>query len=96
MVPWAIISAMSGNLSLAIALIILYLIVMLQRQFLEPKIVGSQIGVHPIFTLIAMFTGFRLLGVMGMYLGPIILIVIKCIFSETIEGGIIKSILSSK
>lgn|GEM_PF-3872487 len=64
MIPWAIIAAVTGDISLAIGLFILYVIVMFQRQILEPKIVGAKIGVHPIFTLIAMYTGFRLIGVL--------------------------------
>ena len=69
---------------------------MLQRQILEPKIVGTKIGIHPIFTLIAMYTGFRIIGVLGMYVGPIILIILKNIFETTIDNGIVKSILDRR
>ena len=96
MIPWAIIAAISGDINLAIGLFTLYVIVMLQRQILEPKIVGAKIGVHPIFTLIAMYTGFRLIGVLGMYIGPIILIILKSIFATTIDNGIFKSILDRR
>ena len=54
----------------------------LVRQVLEPKIVSGRIGIHPIFTLIAMYTGFKVIGVMGMILGPIALIIIKSILTE--------------
>ena len=64
LVPWAIIAAANGDISLAIGLFVIYLVVVLQRQLLEPKIVGSKIGIHPIFTLIAMYTGFRMIGVL--------------------------------
>lgn len=63
MVPWAIISAIKGDLTLAIALIILFAFISIVRQFLEPKIVSNKIGIHPIFTLIAMYTGFRAIGI---------------------------------
>ncbi len=62
------------------------------RQVIEPKIVSGQIGIHPIFTLIAMYTGFRAIGVLGMLVGPIILIILKNIFSTIIDKGIMKSI----
>jgi len=92
MVPWAIFSAIDGDIQLAIALMILWIIMSVIRQLLEPKIVSSQIGIHPIFTLIAMYTGFRFIGIMGMLMGPIILIILKNIFGVFIDKGIIKFI----
>lgn len=92
MIPWAIISALDGDLNLGISIIILWIIMSIVRQFLEPKLVSKKIGIHPIFTLIAMYTGFRIIGIMGMLLGPIILIIFKNIFSTLIEQGIIKTI----
>ena len=94
MIPWAIISAVNGDLKLGIALIILYAIVLIVRQLAEPRIVSDKIGIHPIFTLIAMYTGFRIIGVLGLFLGPIVLIVLKNIFSVKLENGIIKSIFT--
>lgn len=94
MVPWAIISALNGDLKLGIAILILLVIMSITRQFLEPKLVSKHIGTHPIFTLIAMYTGFKLIGVFGMIVGPIILIIIKNIFSNQIDKGIIKEMLN--
>ena len=82
MVPWAIISALNGDIKLGIAVIVLWIIMSVVRQFLEPKIVSGRIGIHPIFTLIAMYTGFKVIGVMGMIVGPIALIIIKSILTE--------------
>lgn len=93
MIPWAIISATNGNLSLGIALIVLYIIILVTRQLTEPKVVSNKIGIHPIFTLIAMYTGFKVTGVLGLFIGPIVLIVLKNIFSTMIDDGIVKSIL---
>ena len=87
MVPWAIISALNGDLKLGISIIILWIIMSIVRQFLEPKIVSGKIGIHPIFTLIAMYTGFKLIGVMGMLVGPIVLIILKSIFAKEIDEG---------
>lgn len=63
MIPWAIFSSLNGDLSLGISITILWIIMSLIRQFLEPKIVSGNIGIHPIFTIIAMYTGFKFLGV---------------------------------
>lgn len=96
MVPWAIISALNGDLKLGIAIIVLFAIMSTIRQFLEPKLVSKHIGTHPIFTLIAMYTGFKFIGVIGMLIGPIILIVIKNVFATLIDEGVFKSIMDSK
>lgn len=91
MLPWAIISAFNGDIKLAIGVFILWIIMSIVRQFLEPKIVSSNLGVHPIFTLIAMYTGFRFSGILGLFLGPILLIILKNIFSGMIDKGVMKS-----
>ena len=73
MIPWAILCAINGDLNLGIAIIILLVIMSVIRQLLEPKLVSKNIGIHPIFTLIAMYTGFKVIGVMGLLIGPIVL-----------------------
>ena len=88
MVPWAVISALNGDIKLGIAIVVLWIIMSIVRQFLEPKIVSGKIGIHPIFTLIAMYTGFKLIGIMGMLVGPIVLIILKSIISKEIDKGI--------
>lgn len=92
MIPWAIITACSGDLNLALWILILWIIMSVVRQFIEPKIVSGKIGIHPIFTLIAMYTGFKFIGIIGMFVGPIILIVLKNIFATFIDKGVVKSI----
>ena len=93
MIPWAIISSLNGDLKLGIAIFVLYIIVLIVRQILEPKIVSGNIGIHPIFTLIAMYTGFRLSGIIGLFLGPIVLIILKNVFETMIDNGIVRTIL---
>ncbi len=93
MVPWAIILALNGDLRLGISIIVLWVIMSIVRQFLEPKIVSGKIGIHPIFTLIAMYTGFKIIGIMGMLVGPIVLIILKSIFSNVLEQGISRSFM---
>ncbi len=96
MVPWAVISGLNGDLSLGIAILTLFIIMSIVRQFLEPKLVSKNIGVHPIFTLIAMYTGFKITGVIGLLLGPIVLIIIKNIFANLIDKGVFKTIFDKK
>ena len=70
--------------------------IIVTRQLVEPRIVSSHIGIHPIFTLIAMYTGFKIIGVLGMFAGPIILIILKNILETMIDNGVIKTILDRK
>lgn len=93
MVPWAIIAACKGNISLGIAILVLWIIMSIVRQIIEPKVVSGKIGIHPIFTLVAMYTGLKFCGVLGLFVGPIILIILKNIFESRIDKGFVKSII---
>ncbi len=95
-IPWAVIASTEGDLNLAIALLILLIIISAVRQLIEPKIVSKQIGIHPIFTLIAMYTGFKIIGIIGLLIGPIVLIILKNVFGTFIDKGFIKGILDRK
>lgn len=92
MIPWAIISAINGDIRLALAILLLWVIMSVVRQFAEPRVVSKHIGIHPIFTLIAMYTGFKAIGVLGMFVGPIVLIILKNIFATMIDKGVGKAI----
>lgn len=74
--PWIIGRTIIGNFSGAIALGVLYLVATLTRQTLEPKIMSTQIGVHPILTLSSMYAGIKLFGFLGIILGPLSTIII--------------------
>ena len=93
MIPWAIICGINGDLNLGFSIILLLILMSVVRQILEPKLVSKHIGVHPIFTLIAMYTGFKFMGLMGLIFGPIILIILKNIFATFIDKGVVKTIL---
>ena len=71
LLPWAAISAIAGNYSRMVSLLALYLAIVLARQLLEPKILGNQLGIHPILTLISIYVGLRLFGILGIIAGPI-------------------------
>ena len=71
MLPWSIITLLRGNYQQGIILFIVYLVVVIVRQFIEPKIVGERVGLHPLVTLIAMYVGLKLFGGAAMLLLPI-------------------------
>lgn len=96
MIPWAIVEALNGDYVLAVALIILLSIMGIVRNILEPKLVSKHIGIHPVFTLIAMYTGFKLIGVTGLIIGPILLIILKEIYTPLIDKGVFRSIFEEE
>ena len=71
MVPWAVLTAISGNWILGLKLFVVYIIVTVVRNIIEPKIVGGQLGLHPVVTLCSMFVGVQLLGAIGLFGFPI-------------------------
>ncbi|MCL2856361.1 MAG: sporulation integral membrane protein YtvI [Oscillospiraceae bacterium] len=72
MIPWIVLEILRGDFTLAIGLGVLYAIVSVVRGFIEPKIVGGQLGQHPLVTLCAIYAGFRVMGLMGMVFFPIL------------------------
>lgn len=73
MIPWALISVILGDYPEAVKLALLYVLITIIRNIIEPKIVGGQIGLHPVVTLVSMFAGVQLFGVIGLFGFPIIL-----------------------
>lgn len=71
LLPWAFIAWTTGSGSLAMGLVCLYLLIAVVRQTLEPKIIGHQMGLSPIATLLCIFAGGKLLGLTGIFLFPI-------------------------
>lgn len=77
--PWALWNLIAGDYAFAVGLVINYLAVLLTRQVLEPKLVGEQIGIHPLVTLFSIYVGLKVFGVFGFIIGPIIAVLIKAI-----------------
>ena len=75
---------------MAVGLVVLYIIITAVRNITEPKIVGSNIGLHPVLTLCAMFLGLRLFGAIGVFLAPVTTIVLKSVYDARQENLIQK------
>ena len=75
MVPWAVIDLFTGNLGGAIRLMVIWGLIALFRRVGEPKFVGYQTGLSPILSLVSIYVGMRLGGVLGMILGPTVLLI---------------------
>ncbi len=103
-VPWIIYEIIMGNYGFALGLGILYTVVVVQRQLMEPKILSSSIGMNPLAqrqlmepkilsssigmnplaTLIALFVGFKLIGFLGLILGPVVLVFITTLYRANV------------
>lgn len=71
LLPWAFAAFVMGHTVTGIKVMALYLVITVVRQIIEPRIIGQQIGLHPIVTLVLMFVGAQLMGVGGLFLLPI-------------------------
>ncbi len=91
-IPWALFELLLSNFWRALGLIIMYIVITVVRNFFEPKIIGKQVGLHPLITLLSMFVGLRLVGFLGLFLFPITMIVLSNLYKK----GRIHFCLSSK
>lgn len=86
LLPWAVYNIVTGNFAMGIALLLLYAVISVIRQVVEPKLVANQVGLPSIVTIMAMFLGGRLLGAIGILGVPLTVIVLKLMYDEGIIG----------
>lgn len=75
LIPWAAYQFVKGDSYLAVGLLIMYLVIIVFRRLVEPKILGDAVGISPLSALISLYVGFKLVGVVGLFLGPIVIII---------------------
>lgn len=85
LIPWAVIDICLHNFPQGIGLIVLYALITLVRNFAEPKIIGKEIGINPLFMLLSMFIGVKLLGFAGVFIFPVTFIVIVKYYKEEMQ-----------
>lgn len=85
LIPWGLFQLLAGSVHKGIGLLCMYGIIAFIRNMIEPKIIGEQIGVHPVLMLIGIYIGAKVFGFYGMFLVPIIFIIVK----DFIKKGII-------
>lgn len=84
LVPWALVSLLTGNIPLAIGITIMYVCITVIRQIIEPKLVAAQLGIPAFATIIAMYIGSRIFGFIGLFLLPITIVMVKMLNDEGI------------
>ena len=82
LLPWAAVLLIRGEMRLGVGLLLVFFVIWLVRQIIEPKIVGHSIGLPPLITLMAMYFGYHLLSVAGMFLIPVTVMLIKNLYDS--------------
>lgn len=77
LIPWAIISFLTGKVGLGIGLVVLYGVITVIRQIVEPKLVATNLGLPPIVTIMCMYIGLQVFGVIGIFMAPLLVTMIK-------------------
>lgn len=84
LIPWAVISLLNANYPLAIGLVIMYACITVIRQIIEPKLVAAQLGIPAFLTIVSMFIGSQIFGVIGIFILPITIVMLKLLNDEGI------------
>ena len=82
LVPWSVVSFLQGDTPRALGILGIYITAALTRSMLEPKLLGKHLGLDPLVTLIALYVGFRLWGIGGMILSPLLAVTVLQLFPE--------------
>lgn len=72
LIPWSAVYLIQGQHIRAIGLLGIYVVAFLSRSILEPRLVGRQLGLDPLMTLVALYVGYRIWGFAGMLLSPLL------------------------
>jgi sporulation integral membrane protein YtvI len=82
LIPWGIVAIIQKNYFTGFALLILYGVIVVIRNIIEPKIIGESIGLYPVITLITIYVGYNSLGFAGMFLFPVTVLILKNLNDE--------------
>ncbi|WMT39544.1 AI-2E family transporter [Paenibacillus sp. D2_2] len=96
LIPWLVYAFMTGNFALGIGLSILYGVVLVSRQLIEPKVLATSVGLDPLPTMISLFVGLQLFGVLGLIIGPVSLVVINAVIKAGVFHELRDYIMNGK
>lgn len=85
LLPLFIYNILMGKIRFAIYHLLIYAAIAVIRQMIEPRVIGRQIGINPLITLLTLYTGFRLAGIMGMIISLLVMVILVSIFSNKHE-----------
>jgi predicted PurR-regulated permease PerM len=85
LVPWAVLSVIGGRYYDAAIVTTLFCVVTFLREILEPRLIGKEVGIKPLYLIISVYAGIELFGIGGVILGPVSLTILKAVREELIE-----------
>ena len=85
LIPWGIFNLFAGNIALGLKLEGLYIAVVALRQVIEPRVVGHKLGLYPLITMLSMYVGMKLMGFLGLIVGPVLANICKVVLESDAE-----------
>lgn len=82
LLPWSLYSFISGDIPMGIGVLVLYVFITVMRQFIEPKLVAGQLGLPPFVTIMGMYIGLKVFGIIGIFAVPLTIILVKLLNDE--------------
>lgn len=82
LLPWSLYSFISGDIPMGFGVLALYIFITVMRQFIEPKLVAGQLGLPPFVTIMGMYIGLKVFGIIGMFMVPLTIILVKLLNDE--------------
>ena len=94
MIPWIGYQLFFGSLPTGLGLILVYILLIFTRQSIEPRVVGGQIGLPPLWTMCAMYAGFKLFGFVGLFIGPLTLLLMYNVAKMYLQNRTYREVLA--
>ncbi|AGA69455.1 sporulation integral membrane protein YtvI [Desulfitobacterium dichloroeliminans LMG P-21439] len=84
LVPWGLFWITQGDIFRGIGLVLLFIIITVLRKIVEPKILGERIGLGPLATLISIWIGFKVMGILGVFMAPLLIIFYRALVKANV------------
>ena len=90
LVPWSVFELLFGNFSRGIGLSVLFFVNLVVRQIIEPKILGKNLGIHPIISLVMLYLGYAVFGIFGLLLVPLFAVILNILIDKKNSSEVAK------
>lgn len=88
LIPWACFSLLLSDIGTGVGLLIIWAVITVMRNCFQAKLLGDQLGLHPLLTLASIYIGWKLAAVWGMILFPMVALLLKQFFTHEMKGGL--------
>jgi sporulation integral membrane protein YtvI len=86
LISWSVLSFVMGDVHTGVLMAGIYIGTIVIRQLFEPRIVGKNLGLYPLATMIAMYAGYKAFGFLGLIGGPVMLNLLKVVLEADHYG----------